>query len=66
MKVLSRSAERPQDEADVRALLGVLNADDRNRAIAAANAIERIGANRGKSLRVEVNVLLRSASLPPG
>lgn len=66
MKVLSRSAERPQDETDLRALLGVLSGDDRKRAVAAANSIERIGANRGKSLRAEVDVLLRSASPTQG
>ena len=58
MKVLSRSAERPQDETDLRALLQVLTGDERRRAIAAAGQIERLGANRGKPLRAEVNALL--------
>lgn len=58
MKVLSRSASRPQDDADLRALLGVMTEDDRRRAIAAAQAIERIGASRGKPLRAEVDAFL--------
>ena len=58
MKVLSRSAERPQDETDLRALLAGLTTDDRRRAITAADQIERLGANRGKPLRAEVDALL--------
>jgi hypothetical protein len=60
MKVLSRSAERLQDETDLRALLRVLTKDDRPRAIAAAAQIERIGANRGKPLRAEVQAILET------
>ncbi len=58
MKLLSRSADRPQDEADVRALLSVLTAAERRRAIASADQIERIGASRGKALRAELDTLL--------
>lgn len=58
MKVLSRSADRPQDETDLRALLKVLTDGERQRAIAAAVQIERLGANRGKPLGAEVNALL--------
>ena len=53
-----RSAERPQDETDLRALLGVLTDDDRRRATAAAGQIERLGANRGKPLRAELEAML--------
>lgn len=58
MKLLSRSPDRPQDQSDLRALLGVLTDADRSRAIAAADRIERIGANRGKPLRRELETLL--------
>ena len=58
MKVLSRSADRPQDETDLRALVKVLTDGERQRAIAAAVQIERLGANRGKPLGAEVNALL--------
>ena len=60
MKLLSRSADRPQDEMDVRGLLGVLTADDRRQATEGARQIERVGANRGKSLVVDLAALLRS------
>lgn len=62
MKVLSRSAERPQDDMDLRGLLGVLTGDDRRRALVAADQIERIGANRGKPLRAELEALLATRS----
>jgi len=60
MKLLSRSADRPQDEIDVRGLLGALTAEDRRRATAGARQIERVGANRGKSLVADLATLLRS------
>lgn len=62
MKLLSRSAERPQDEIDLRALLLVLTDDDRRRALAAVQEIELLGANRGKPLARELATLLYSTS----
>lgn len=58
MKALSRSAKRPQDDADLRALVGVMRSDDRLRASDAAHHIERIGANRGKPLVAELKAIL--------
>jgi predicted nucleotidyltransferase len=62
MKLLSRSADRPQDEIDVRGLLGVLTADDRRRATEGARQIERLGANRGKLLVIDLAALLSSTA----
>jgi hypothetical protein len=58
MKLLSRSSNRPQDDADLVALARVLDATERRRALGAADRIERIGANRGKPLRIELGALL--------
>lgn len=58
MKLLSRSSNRPQDDADLVALVPVLDATERRRAVGAADRIERIGANRGKPLRIDLDALL--------
>ena len=59
MKLLSRSAERPQDEIDLRGLIGVLTHDDRRRASAAVQQIELLGANRGRPLSTDLAMLLQ-------
>jgi hypothetical protein len=58
MKVLSRGAHRPQDDMDLRSLLAVADDDDRQRALAATDRIERLGANRGRPIRQELETLL--------
>jgi hypothetical protein len=59
MKVLARSDDRPQDLIDLRGLLRAITPEERARAATAADQIERIGANRGKRLRAEVDALWR-------
>jgi predicted nucleotidyltransferase len=54
LKVLSRSPERPQDSADITALMRVLDAVERDRAVDAARLIAARGFARGKSLEAEV------------
>jgi predicted nucleotidyltransferase len=58
LKVLSRSAERPQDAADIQALLKVLDGPERARARDAAQLIVSRGFARGKDLVAEVAALL--------
>lgn len=58
MKLLARSSDRPQDEIDGQALMRVLDATERARARTAAERIEQIGANRGKSLSQDLETLL--------
>ncbi|MBY0493580.1 MAG: nucleotidyl transferase AbiEii/AbiGii toxin family protein [Cyanobacteria bacterium] len=58
MKLLARSAQRPQDDIDAQALVRVLDATERARAKTAAARIEKIGANRGKPLRQDLEALL--------
>jgi predicted nucleotidyltransferase len=58
LKVLSRSPERPQDSADITALMQVLDAVERARAIDAARLIAARGFARGKSLEAEVAALV--------
>jgi hypothetical protein len=58
MKLLARSGERPQDDIDRHALMGVLDATERVRARAAADRIEQLGASRGKALRSELEAVL--------
>ena len=58
LKVLSRSAERPQDAADIQALLKVLDGPERARARDAAHLIASRGFARGKDLVAEVAALL--------
>ncbi len=60
LKVLSRSPARPQDSADIAALLQVLDAVERVRAIEAARLIAARGFARGKALEAEVTALVRS------
>jgi predicted nucleotidyltransferase len=60
MKVLARGPRRPQDEADAQALRNVMSETERARAVAAAERIEAIGANRRKALSNEVAALLDS------
>jgi len=64
MKVLSRCADRPQDQMDAVALVKVLNDVERTRARSAAARIERLGANRGKQLEAEVEGMLRDLPDP--
>lgn len=59
MKLLSRADHRPQDAVDLQALLTVLTPAERARAITAVERIERLGANRGKPLRKELDQLLK-------
>ena len=59
LKVLSRSSERPQDAADLEALLKVLDGPERARARDAARLIVSRGFARGKDLVAEVAELLR-------
>jgi predicted nucleotidyltransferase len=58
MKLLARAGNRPQDAIDLDALIPVLTATERARARAAVDRIERLGANRGKPLRIELETLL--------
>jgi predicted nucleotidyltransferase len=58
LKVLSRSAERPQDSADITALVQVLDAVEAARAVDAARLIAVRGFARGKSLEAEVAALI--------
>ena len=58
MKLLARADHRPQDAVDLEALLRVLTPDERARAITAVDQIERLGANRGKPLRRQLDALL--------
>lgn len=62
MKLLARRSDRPQDDIDGQALLRVLNATERARARSAADRIEQIGANRGKSLRADLEKALGARS----
>src|SRR5687767_5296837 len=54
LKVLSRSPERPQDSADITALMRVLDTVERERAVDAARLIAARGFASGKSLEAEV------------
>ena len=58
LKVLSRSDGRPQDAADIVALLRVLDGPERARAFDAARLIADRGFARGKDLRAELTALL--------
>jgi predicted nucleotidyltransferase len=58
LKVLSRSASRPQDAADIQALLKVLDGPERSRALDAAHLIVLRGFARGKDLVAETSALL--------
>lgn len=60
MKLLSRAAHRPQDEIDLQALFRILTPVERARAVAAVDSIERVGANRGRHLRAELDQLLNN------
>jgi predicted nucleotidyltransferase len=57
LKVLSRSLERPQDSADITALMKVMDAVERIRAVDAARLIAARGFARGKPLEAEVAAL---------
>ncbi|HMB79680.1 MAG TPA: nucleotidyl transferase AbiEii/AbiGii toxin family protein [Vicinamibacterales bacterium] len=58
MKVLARSEARPQDAADIQALLKILDAEERARALEAARLIVARGFGRGKELQTELAALL--------
>jgi predicted nucleotidyltransferase len=58
LKVLSRGADRPQDSADITALMQVLDAVEEARAVDAARLIDARGFARGKSLEAEVAALV--------
>lgn len=58
-KLLAVSPDRPQDEADLQTLLAQLTPDDHARAVSAVERIEQMGANRGRSLRLELDRRLR-------
>ena len=61
MKLLSLSPDRPQDEADLRALIRTLTPDERERAVVAVGDIERVGAHRGKPLSEAIRTWLATA-----
>lgn len=62
LKVLARDdVTRPQDVADLRALLGVASAGDVTRARAALMLIAKRGYHRGRDLQVELETLLRTS-----
>lgn len=54
LKVLARSDARPQDAADIQALLKVLDAEERSRALEAGRLILARGFARGKDLPSEI------------
>lgn len=54
MKLLALAPDRPQDEADLQALITHLTGADRRRALEAVARIEAVGANRGKDLRAQL------------
>ena len=58
MKLLALSRDRPQDAVDLLALLQVITPQDTMLAIEAAAAIERVGANRGRDLRADLDTWL--------
>ena len=62
LKVLSRSPERPQDSADITALMQVLDPVERDRAVDAARLIAARGFARGKSLETEVAALVGTSA----
>jgi predicted nucleotidyltransferase len=62
LKVLSRSPERPQDSADIAALMQILDAVERERALDAARLIAARGFARGKSLEAEVLALVGTSA----
>ena len=62
LKVLSRSPERPQDSAEIMALMQVLDAVERDRAVDAARLIAARGFARGKSLEAEVAALVGTSA----
>jgi len=62
LKVLSRSPERPQDSADITALMQVLDPVERDRAVDAARLIAARGFARGKSLEAEVAALVGTSA----
>ena len=69
LKVLARDdVDRPQDAADIRALIEVLAADDAHLAMEAARLIEARGFHRGRDLLSGVREALsfRSRELPTG
>jgi hypothetical protein len=69
LKVLARDdVDRPQDAADIRALIEVLGADDANLAMEAAKLIEARGFHRGRDLLSGVREALSFSSreLPTG
>jgi hypothetical protein len=64
MKLLALGPDRPQDAADLRALVATLTESDRARARAATARIEELGANRSKRLRQELERWLGGGTLP--
>lgn len=58
MKLLSRDDDRPQDDIDLKYLLAAAQVGDRQQARVAVDRIERLGANRGKAIRRELDALL--------
>ena len=54
LKVLARSDARPQDAADIQALLKVIDAEERTRALEAGRLILSRGFARGKDLPSEI------------
>jgi predicted nucleotidyltransferase len=59
LKLLARASERPQDEADLRALVGVALPVDFEMAREAARAVERRGFARGRDLVSALDRLLQ-------
>lgn len=66
MKMVSRGKRRPQDDADIRALLAVAGAADRRTARRALALVERRGMARGRDLQRAFASLARLGSRADG
>ncbi len=62
LKLLSRRPERPQDEADIEALVRVATAAEADIALWACREIERRGFHRGRNLEAGLDSLLRGGA----
>ena len=58
-KLLATAPDRPQDEVDLLALLTHLNPGEHARTVAAVERIQQLGANRGMSLKLELDERIR-------
>ena len=60
LKLLARADSRPQDAADLHALLAVADSDEVGRARESVRVIEARGFHRGRSLESDLDALLTS------